>query len=288
MTVEEMRKRKKDLGYTNEMISEWSGVPLGTVQKIFAGVTASPRYETMRALEKALDAPWLSEEQASAPAADRGRDQKSAMSAGSAMIREPAVAYGLSQGQQGGYTLKDYYALPDERRAELIDGRIYDMAAPTSIHQILVSEIWSVLRTHIRKQGGECIAMVSPLDVQLDCDDRTMVQPDIVVICDRSRIIQRCVYGAPDMVVEILSKSTRKKDMFIKLNKYMAAGVREYWMVDAKQKRVIVYDFETENYPVIYGFNAKIPVGIFGGECRVDFEELYDYVGFLYEKGAEE
>ncbi len=286
MTVEEMRKRKKELGYTNEMISEWSGVPLGTVQKIFSGVTGSPRYETMRALEKALDAPWLPDGQVTA---DRGGDQRlTAAPVDSGMVREPAVAYGSGHRKQGGYTLKDYYELPDEHRAELIDGRIYDMAAPTSIHQILVSEIWSVLRTHIRRKGGECIAMVSPLDVQLDCDDRTMVQPDIVVVCDRSRIIQRCVYGAPDMVIEILSKSTRKKDMFVKLNKYMDAGVREYWMVDAKQKRVIVYHFERDDYPVIYGFDARIPVGIFQGECEVDFKELYDYIRFLYEKGAEE
>ncbi|MCD8241561.1 MAG: Uma2 family endonuclease [Lachnospiraceae bacterium] len=274
MTVDEMRKRKKELGYTNEMISEWSLVPLGTVQKIFSGATESPRYETMRALERALDAPWLTQ-----------REQ----TADSLMVRESAPAYGTArQKVQGEYMLKDYYELPEERRVELIDGVIYDMAAPTSVHQILISEIRDILQSYIRSKDGKCIAMVSPLDVQLDCADRTMVQPDVVVVCDRSKIILRCIYGAPDLVVEILSKSTRKKDMFVKLNKYMNAGVREYWIVDPKQKRVIVYHFETDDCPAIYDFSAKIPVGIFGGDCEVDFQQIYEYVEFMYEKGEVE
>ncbi|MCD8155175.1 MAG: Uma2 family endonuclease [Clostridiales bacterium] len=274
MTVEEMKSRKKELGYTNEMISEWSGIPLGTVQKIFAGVTKTPRYETLRALERVLDAPWT---YGRVPEAD------------AAMVREPAARYDIRRrGTQGQYTLRDYYEIPEEQRVELIDGILYDMASPSSVHQILVSQIWSMLQTYIMEKGGECMAMLSPLDVQLDCDDRTMVQPDITVVCDRSRIIARCIYGAPDFVVEILSKSTKRKDMFVKLNKYMNAGVREYWMVDPMQKRVIVYDFEADNYPAIYGFDSKIPVGIFGGECEVDFRQIYEYVSFLYEKGAGE
>ena len=71
-----------------------------------------------------------------------------------------------------------------------------------------------------------------------------MVQPDVVIVCDRDKIEDRCIYGAPDFVIEVLSKSTRKKDTVIKLNKYMNAGVREYWMIDSAQKKVIVYDFE--------------------------------------------
>ena len=102
MTVSEMRKRKKDLGYTNEKISELSGVPLGTVQKIFAGVTDSPRYDTLQALEKIFVKEW-------------------------GMLMESVTAYQVKR--QGEYTLEDYYALPDERRVELIDGVIYDMSA---------------------------------------------------------------------------------------------------------------------------------------------------------------
>lgn len=256
MTVEEMKKRKNELGYTYEQIAELSGVPLGTVQKVFAGVTKSPRYETLQALEQLL------------------KEQPQ-------VRREPEAVYMTKK--QGEYTLDDYYALPDEQRVELIDGVIYDMSAPTSIHQLLGSEIREQLKAYIKKKKGECIPFVAPVDVQLDCDDKTMLQPDVLVVCDRKKIIKRCIYGAPDFLVEILSPSTKKKDAFIKLNKYMEAGVKEYWMVDPDKKRVVVYDFENDDYPAIYGFDAKVPVALFGGECEVDFEEIYNYVKFLYE-----
>ena len=137
---------------------------------------------------------------------------------------------------------------------------------------------------YVSDRQGSCMPMISPLDVQLDCDDRTMVQPDVVIVCDRDKIIDRCIYGAPDLVIEVLSKSTRKKDTVIKLNKYMNAGVREYWMIDPAYKKVIVYDFERDNYPAIYGFDAKVPVGIWNGDLEIDFAEVYEYVRFLYER----
>lgn len=117
-----------------------------------------------------------------------------------------------------------------------------------------------------------------PVDVQLDCDDKTMVQPDVIVVCDHDKIIDRCIMGAPDFVVEILSTSTMKKDMFLKLDKYQNAGVREYWMVDAKKGRVITYFFEEDSAPVIYGMDAKIPVKIFDGELEIDFGEIQEYL----------
>lgn len=257
MTVEEMKRQKRMLGYTYDKIAELSGVPLGTVQKIFSGVTESPRYDTLQALEKA----FKSQE------GDR--------------IEEAAAMYRARQ--QGNYIIEDYYALPEDRRAELIDGIIYDMSSPTSVHQLIGAEIWEQLKSYIRNSKGKCVPMLAPLDVQLDCDDRTMVQPDVLVVCDRERIHMNCVYGAPDFIVEIMSKTTRKKDSILKLNKYMNAGVREYWMVDPESRKVVVYDFAHEEYPVIYGGEDKVPVGIFEGECKVDFGEIYEYMNSLYE-----
>lgn len=256
MTIEEMKQRKKELGYTNEQISEMSGVPLGTVQKIFAGVTDAPRYATIMSLSKVF--------------------QKE-----SSMVKESAIQY--QSKKQGEYTLNDYYSLPDERRVELIDGVIYDMSSPTNIHQLIGSEIRDQLKSYIRKKGGNCIPFVAPADVQLDCDDKTMVQPDVFVVCDRSKVIKRCTYGAPDLIVEILSPSTRKKDISIKLKKYIGAGVAEYWIVDPDKKTVVVYDFAHDELPAIYGFDAKVPVGLFDGECEVDFAEIFEYISFLYD-----
>ena len=124
---------------------------------------------------------------------------------------------------------------------------------------------------------------VAPVDVQLNCDNRTMVEPDVIVVCNRDKIIRRCVYGAPDFIVEVLSPSTKKKDLTIKLNKYTEAGVKEYWLVDPDAKRVMVYRFEEDVVLNIYGFDSKVPVGIFDGKCEIDFAELYKQIAFLYE-----
>ena len=83
-------------------------------------------------------------------------------------------------------------------------------------------------------------------------------------------------------MIEILSESTKKTDSYLKLMKYQNAGVREYWLVDPEKKKVIVYDFEQEEIPKIYGFDTQVPVGIFGGECKVDFAEIYEEIRFIY------
>lgn len=259
MTVKEMRERKKELGYTNAQIAELSGVPLGTVQKVLGGITLTPRYETLMALEQVLE--------------DHG----------GMVIRESPKAYMTKK--QGEYTLDDYYhMIPDDMRVELIDGVIYNMTAPLSVHQLITGYVYSILLHHVLGKGGECLPLIAPTDVQLDCDEKTMVEPDVMIVCDRSKVISRCVYGAPDFIIEVLSKSTKKKDSVIKLNKYLNAGVREYWMIDPDMKKVIVYDFENEEYPVIYGFDAKVPVRIWNGECEVDFAKVYEHVKFLYER----
>ena len=115
------------------------------------------------------------------------------------------------------------------------------------------------------RNKGDCFALEAPMDVQLDCDNRTMVQPDVIVLCDRGKRRKFGIFGAPDLLIEILSPSTRKKDLGIKFVKYENAGVREYWIIDPDQEKVLVYDFSQEIYPVIYGFQSKIPVGIFDG-----------------------
>lgn len=193
------------------------------------------------------------------------------------MVREP-LAYGIEK-RQGEYTLEDYYAWPAEQRVELIDGVIYVMEAPYIVHQDIASIVHMSIYEHIRKRNGKCKVFEAPVDVQLCCDDKTMVQPDVLVVCDRDKIISRCVVGAPDFILEVISKSTRKKDMGHKLIKYREAGVREYWIMDPYKKILRVYDFTAENtIPHIYPLEGSVPVGIFHGELEIDLSQIAESV----------
>lgn len=185
--------------------------------------------------------------------------------------------------RQGEYTLEDYLALPDDQRVELIDGVIYDMAAPNYIHQAVSQRIGSYFLDYIDKKKGPCFTFVAPVDVQLDCDNRTVVQPDVMIVCERSKFQKGRIFGAPDMVAEVLSKSTSARDRRLKLVKYRNAGVREYWIVDPDKKRVFVYEFEKSDFPRIYGFEDKVPLGIYQGECEVDFAQIYERIRPLYD-----
>lgn len=269
MTIEEMKERKKELGLSYEQIAKLSGLPLGTVQKALGGITKSPRYGTIQALEKV----FAKENPSSMQFSERYPE----------MVREPSTYRAHKEKKQGEYTIEDYFAIPDDRRVELIDGVIYDMAAPISIHQILVTQICMMFDRYIKEKKGDCLPIVSPIDVQLDCDDRTMVQPDVIVMCDRDKV-KKHIYGHPDLVVEILSPSSTKLDNRIKLGKYANAGVREYWIVDPVKRSLLVYNFEEGDWPTIYGFDDKIPVHIFPEECEIDFSEIHEYIRFMYEQ----
>ena len=143
---------------------------------------------------------------------------------GFSYVCESKMEYGISKKSRE-CTLEDYYQLPDERRAELIDGVIYDMSAPTIIHQKISLEISVRLHAFISQKKGACMVFSAPVDVQLDCDEKTMVQPDVLVVCDCEKIVPTHVYGAPDLIMEILSPATRKIDMNIKHSKYACGNI---------------------------------------------------------------
>lgn len=251
MTIEEMKKRKRELGLSNQDLARLSGVPLGTLQKIFSGATVNPRRAAVAGLERALSA------------------------------REAGVRHGRKQGE---YTRRDYDALPADRRAELIDGAIYDMAAPSSIHQELTLAIAMQLKEHVNRTRGVCRVNIAPFDVQLDEDERTMVQPDISVICDRGRLRSFGCFGAPDLIVEVLSPASSRMDISLKLQKYVAAGVKEYWMVDPKAElvTVVINSADAAGFRH-YSFSDRVPVGIWDGSCQVDFGAIREDIAFLYE-----
>ena len=265
MTIKEMNERKKELGYSCKQIAELSGVPLSTVRKVLGGMTKAPRFATIQALERILT-----------PQEKRADDHYGKSCVRVPVVREPAVSY--AQKKQGEYTLEDYLALPDERRVELIDGVIYDMSAPKGYHQLIAGQIHALILSYIQGKKGTCLPFISPVDVQLDCDDRTIVQPDVIILCDLKKYTPDRIVGAPDFVLEVLSRSTRSKDMILKLSKYKNAGVREYWMVDPEKKIVLTYRFGDSMEYAIYSFRDRIPVGIYDGDLVIDFSMIDDYV----------
>lgn len=114
------------------------------------------------------------------------------------------------------YTIDDIYALPDGQRAELIDGQIYNMAPPKRIHQKLISELTQSIGNYIKSQNGSCEVYPAPFAVFLNDDDKNYVEPDLSVICDKSKLDDRGCNGAPDLIIEVVSPSSRKLDYSIK------------------------------------------------------------------------
>lgn len=279
MTIDEMKARIKEAGYTYKHVSELSGVPLSTIQKVFSSATSSPRYETLRALEAALMPSSKKYSYADIPAQE-APVVKEAVTYKAA----PENDYGIPGKKQGEFTLEDYLALPAERRVELIDGVFYDMAAPTGYHQFLAGEIYRTLMNQAKEQGSPCRPFISPLDVQIDKDDSTVVQPDVFGTCDPTGFMNGRYFGAPDLIIEVISPSSRRKDIIIKGAKYATAGVKEYWMIDLQKKQVIVYVFTQEDLIKIYSITDDIPVTISNGRFHVDFSEIYeDLTGYFPE-----
>ncbi len=169
------------------------------------------------------------------------------------------------------YTIKDIYALPDGKRAELIDGQIYDMAPPGYTHQRISGELYYNIKSYIKRKNGNCQVLSAPFAVFLnDDDDTNYLEPDISVICDSSKLDEKGCHGAPDWVIEIVSPSSRPRDFIKKMIKYITANVREYWIVDQEDKKVMVYGFEADSVRQ-YNFGSDIPVGIFDG-CSIIVE----------------
>lgn len=143
------------------------------------------------------------------------------------------------------YTFADVISWDGKERMEIINGEAFMLAAPSSVHQEISMEISRQLANFL--EGKRCRVYAAPFDVRLfepdgeapeDVD--TVVEPDISVVCDKSKIDIRGCKGAPDLVIEILSPSTQRHDQLVKLNLYQRAGVQEYWIVDPENRTVRV------------------------------------------------
>ena len=163
------------------------------------------------------------------------------------------------------FTVDDIENLPEGVRAELIDGQIFYMAAPKVIHQRLSGKLYRELCQYIEEHDGTCEVFFAPLGIKLAEDGKNHLEPDVIVVCDEKKIREDGCYGAPDLVIEIISQSTRKRDYGIKLLKYRTEGVKEYWIVDPDRHVVMVYWFENEAMNELHGINEEIEFHMFPG-----------------------
>ena len=173
------------------------------------------------------------------------------------------------------YTYEEYYSWDDDKRWELIDGIPYAMGAPSRTHQEIIGNLHFQLYGLTKERP--CKAYVAPFDVRLNADtyDDTVVQPDLLVVCDESKLDERGCVGAPDLVVEILSPSSHRHDTFVKFRKYLQAGVREYWIVDPDRKTVTEYIIKNGEYVAeVYGDDESAPVHVLEG-CAIDLSEVF-------------
>ena len=186
-----------------------------------------------------------------------------------------AAARKLMQQEARRYTYKDYIEWDDDERWELIDGVPYAMAAPTRSHQSVLRDIAFQIHQFLRDK--KCEMFFAPFDVRLNAEtfDNTVVQPDIVVFCDESKLDDKGGIGAPEMAVEILLPSSASHDMVRKYMLYMQVGIREYWIVDPMTKTVVVHLLVDDGYKGrAFSGTEVVPVTVLEG-CSVNLAEVF-------------
>lgn len=180
------------------------------------------------------------------------------------------------------YTFADVLAWNEKERIEILNGEAVMMAPPSSVHQEISGALFAQLYNFL--EGKKCRVYAAPFAVRLfeqdgDTPDDvdTMVEPDLSVICDRSKIDKQGCKGAPDLVIEILSPSTRRHDRLVKLGLYQRAGVREYWIVNPEDRTVQVMlqdDTGALHIHEDYGREDMAKVNVLEG-CFIELSKVF-------------
>jgi len=183
--------------------------------------------------------------------------------------------------QEQRYTYADVLEWDDDVRYELYSGVPVALASPSDVHQKISVALSAQLYNYL--VGKKCDVFTAPFDVRLfeKADDRPedvdmVLQPDLMIVCDQSKVDRHGVHGAPDLVIEILSNSSRRLDRLTKLNLYQRAGVQEYWIVDPTIRIVSVYTLKDGAYQTaaVYGADSSVPVGVLDN-CTVDLSMVF-------------
>jgi len=198
-------------------------------------------------------------------------------------VKEPAAAYGKQL-----FSYADYLTWTEDEMKEIINGIVYSFSAPVRKHVAATGAFFGKAWNYIKRRRGKCKIYSAPFDVRLSktgetADDKiyNVVQPDICVICDESKLDEKGCIGAPDLIVEVFSPSTRKRDANEKFLLYESSGVCEYWLVFPEAKAVTVFLLQPNgkfddgtSYEVIKG-QTQVPVQTLEG-LIIDLEELFE------------
>lgn len=250
MNISKLKELKKKSQMTNQQIAELSGIPLDIISKIFSCELSSPDYSILLAVEEVLTT------KTKIPFSYDQLFEKAIV------VKEPGVPYKF---RSRNYTLHDIEKLPEGVLAELIDGKLFIWNAPSRIHQSIVTQLIFHICTHIHNNRGTCQVFPAPFGVRLLKNEDTLVLPDISVICNPDILNEHGCDGAPDWIIEIASKSNYAHDYITKFAKYQKAGVKEYWIIDPEDKKILVYNFLNPAKTNTYNITDKVPSNTLDG-----------------------
>lgn len=173
----------------------------------------------------------------------------------------------------------DLLKIDDDKRYELIDGVLFVMESPRVAHQDVLGELYYQLKNYLK--GKKCRVFVAPLDVKLsgvkdDTKEYNVVQPDIMVICDKNKITEKNIQGVPDFAIEITSPTNAQHDKIRKLNLYQEYGVKEYWIVSLEEQMISVFLLNEDKIytiPRAYYLDEKIKVNVLE-DCYIDLKDF--------------
>lgn len=293
MNKPDFKTRKKALSLTTAEVALLAELPVSTVSKIMTGETKCPTEITIEKIDAALskeEARWRleayllaikdycmehkkekfdSSEFEQVYRKKHDLEDKPISEANSKSESYP-IWGNVAVKRQKSTSVKDFFKMSVENRwIELVDGKIIINEAPGMAHQMLVKSINKQIEHFIDENHGDCQAFDVGVNVQLDANEDTILIPDILVICDKSKIKDFGILGAPDWVIEVVSPSTRHYDYKKKTYKYLNHGVREVWLVDPEKKVIVTYVDGEYMMSHLYQFGDEVPVSIYDERLKI-------------------
>ncbi|MCR5595287.1 MAG: Uma2 family endonuclease [Lachnospiraceae bacterium] len=296
MNISDLKKRKKELKLTTAELAYLAELPVSTVSKIMTGETRTPSYVTIEKIDKALtkeemririEAYKKAIEKYLSDHPDEDFDESVFETYYRRIndLTDAPIPYAVKKKATTDNNLRSgsnlalnpstplnseiLHDIGEDRSIELLDGHLIINEAPGVRHQLIVQNTGKIIDKYISDHGGKCMVFNVGINVCLGNNNDTVLIPDIAVVCNPDLLDEYGIHGAPDWVIEVVSKSTKHRDYNAKMHKYMSCGVREYWIVDPEKEKVTVYIEGEPMLAYVYGFDDLIPVYIYDSDLKI-------------------